>query len=245
MDHRTALSSYWTSTYEHIWGGFKRAILPNGKQPYSILLGPGRGVRLKVDPALGGTRILLGRYEPPLMRWLGHTVAPGTTFYDIGSNTGHVALIAAHMVGETGRVYAFECDAATRAEQQQNIDLNPHLAARLVVVPYAAGRVHDPAGGVVAIDVLLRDRPAEFRRPDAIKVDVEGAEMSVLEGMTETFDRQHPAAFVECHSEDLEDRVQQFFTQRGRGSSVSRPSMLEVSRVGYNSWISVDRGAAR
>jgi hypothetical protein len=50
---------------------------------------------------------------------------------------------------------------------------------------------------LVAIDDMLRD--GQLAPPTAVKIDVEGAEIAVLEGMRETLERHRPAVICELH----------------------------------------------
>ena len=49
-----------------------------------------------------------GMAERPLQSALQRELRPGATFFDIGANVGFVTLIAARLVGPSGRVVAFE-----------------------------------------------------------------------------------------------------------------------------------------
>ena len=51
-------------------------------------------------------------------------VKPGEVVIDIGANVGYYTLIAARLVGETGRVYAFEPDPTNFAILDKNVRLN-------------------------------------------------------------------------------------------------------------------------
>ena len=45
--------------------------------------------------------------------------------------------------------------------------------------------------------------------PDIVKIDVEGVELDVLHGMTETIARRKPRLFVEIHGSDAERQTRQ------------------------------------
>jgi FkbM family methyltransferase len=67
-------------------------------------------------------------------------------------------------------------------------------------------------------DVLCEN--AEFR-PDVIKIDVEGHEVSVLRGLTRTIDAYRPVIFLEVHPSRMEQEghgvgeLEEFFCSRG------------------------------
>src|SRR3954470_5617129 len=49
-----------------------------------------------------------GWYEPQETQLASRILGPGDVFVDVGANWGYFSLIAAHWVGGTGRVIAFE-----------------------------------------------------------------------------------------------------------------------------------------
>jgi FkbM family methyltransferase len=63
------------------------------------------------------------------------------------------------------------------------------------------------------IDGLIRDRDAP--PPDAMKIDVEGAELLVLRGAIETMRSVRPMVIVEAHSASLVFELQRWFAAQG------------------------------
>ena len=190
------------------------------------------------NPVRGGTRILLGYYEPDLMKWLSRVIQPGSVIYDIGSADGHEALIAAKLAGPNGLVFAFEPDEDARRHLQANLDLNPDLAARIHIEPLFVSNRHDPVHGIVTIDDFYQESDHPVPPPDIVKMDVEGVECQVLEGMEKLARNHCPHTFVECHlGAHIEESVRNFFYRHNIQIERSSPSLFEVSRQGYNSWI--------
>ena len=60
------------------------------------------------DYAVGHTVARTGSYEPEVSATLREVLPPGATFVDIGANIGWFSLLAASLVGPTGRVIAIE-----------------------------------------------------------------------------------------------------------------------------------------
>jgi FkbM family methyltransferase len=142
--------------------------------------------------------------------------------YDIGANLGFFSLVAARLVGPGGRVFAFEPAPDNAEAIRRNAELN--LLRNIVVMPRAVSSrrgsarlqvVDDQSWSrleefgehpdtervleveTVAIDELVGS--GELPPPAFVKIDVEGAELAVLEGMLETIDEHRPAIVCELH----------------------------------------------
>jgi FkbM family methyltransferase len=158
-------------------------------------------------------------YEPELA-YLERILSPGKVFIDVGANFGVYTLIASKLVGESGRVFAFEPTAQSFAILRQNIALNQFSNVRAFQAALAQTRgktwlYHgfdpvgnslgmDPLGGgkgeevqIEALDSLLEEHGID--RVDAIKIDVEGAEELVLRGAIRTLITHSPVVIFECN----------------------------------------------
>ena len=148
-------------------------------------------------PAAGGRR------RRPLSR-----SAPfRDVFYDVGANVGIYTVLAANILGG-GEVIAFEPFTPNRRELERNLALNDSDAQVVhVALAHETGEAAftSPAGceegcGIASIQrdgsgkFLVDTRPVdpllgdEVPPPDAVKIDVEGAELRVLEGMDEALE---------------------------------------------------------
>jgi FkbM family methyltransferase len=143
---------------------------------------------------------------------------------DAGGCWGDTALWFAHAVGPAGMVHTFEPTPGNRRLLEQNLALNPELAQRIRVWPdplgpepdievwipdvIAAGATLQAQGGAVGefetipvrtqtIDNLVAD--GEIPRVDFLKVDVEGADLGVLQGAAETLRTQRPRLAIACY----------------------------------------------
>jgi FkbM family methyltransferase len=163
-----------------------------------------------------------GTAERPLQEALVRELAPGATFFDIGANVGFVTILAAKIVGQSGRVVAFEPVPGNVAAIKENLALNgiewadvheTAMARRggsasLIVSSVSAfsrlASVSVPTGARERIDVAVNSVD-EFLMsgaeptPDVIKIDVEGAELEVIEGMSDTLSRHQPVILCEVH----------------------------------------------
>ncbi len=194
-------------------------LLGENSKPRRILGGLARGYRLDVSPS-EHLSYLLGTNEPHLQKAIRQFVSPGCVAYDIGANLGYVSLSLAKRVGSRGRVIAFEPFPQSIANFRKNIEINSienirllefaasdhagEVAIRVLENPSTASLVWHRENAsakqftirAVRIDDLVEAGDIPF--PNFVKIDVEGAEASVLQGMRRTIAAARPILFVEC-----------------------------------------------
>lgn len=162
------------------------------------------GMRLVVPPGFRRARSYAsGRYEPEVTSLLVDIIKPGMGIVDVGAFCGYYTLLASHLVGSKGRVYAFEPNPANYAYLQRNLDANvcTNTWPQRLAVSNRTGQVmftfHDqadqgwvsrssPTGSPIAA-VSLDDffEREGWPQIDLVKMDIEGSESSALEGMRE------------------------------------------------------------
>lgn len=194
-----------------------------------VLTGPLRGARWVVGAGTNGC--WLGTYEPHTRHWLQAVLGPGQVFFDIGANVGFFTLLGSRIVGEEGAVVAFEPLPENLSALQAHVRLN---GARNVTVVGAAvsdrdgrerfGPADNPAMGGLAADgsidvvtVALDDlvREGAVRRPDVLKIDVEGAESRVLAGARRTLEEARPTVVLSAHGWKLFEAYREFLGRIG------------------------------
>ncbi|WP_030022515.1 FkbM family methyltransferase [Streptomyces monomycini] len=160
---------------------------------------------------------LFGVWEPHLTRWLEHRLRPGDVFVDVGANIGYYSLLASRLVGTEGAVVALEASPDFHRVLRKQVAINGYGNVRAVnaaisdreemltfilasshnmgansIVPYAgeAESTFEVAAQPLS-DVLS---PDELARARVIKIDVEGAEGSVVRGLIPLLDQLRPDA---------------------------------------------------
>jgi FkbM family methyltransferase len=153
-----------------------------------------------------------GVWEPAETRYLQATLRAGQTFVDVGANIGYFSVLAGGLVGPTGTVIAVEPEARNLDLLHRNLWRNGCTGAR--VIPYAAGSrpaemslaldeenrgahrlvpAGHPEAGAPARCIRLDDVvPAQV---DVIKVDAQGYDHDVLDGLRHTL-AANPEAIV-------------------------------------------------
>lgn len=156
-------------------------------------------------------------------------VREGGTILDVGAHIGYYTLLFAKRTGEHGRVYAFEPSTKTRARLLENISLNDFAnittveaaasdAAGTATINLAGGSntgstsLHFDSGavGTERVETIIIDDYLErhgIDEIDLIKIDVEGHELHVLQGMRRTLNvpaDKAPELFVEVNENTLQ-----------------------------------------
>lgn len=160
-----------------------------------------------------------GFYEARELRALKGLLGPGAVVVDIGANIGNHAVFFARRM-RAARVIVFEPNPLAAAPLMANVLLNglsgviclDHLGVALGAAPgqgYGMRR-HDrnlgatrlrPAEG--SIPMLPGDALLTGESPHLIKIDVEGMELEVLEGLSATIARARPLMLVEVDDANL------------------------------------------
>jgi len=169
-----------------------------------------------------GEHLLFGRFENEELAFVRRFLKPGMVVLDIGAHQGLYTLLASKQVGRAGRVFAFEPSPRERRALRWHLILNRCL--NVAVQPFAVARddgeadlyvvqgsqtgcnsLRPPdvvgATSMASVRTISLDswmRRENVSRVDFIKLDVEGAELEVLEGATRLLEwRPRPVALVE------------------------------------------------
>jgi FkbM family methyltransferase len=179
--------------------------------------------QLAVNPDdLGISRELLvyGSHEPAATRLLEDFLEPGMTVLDVGANLGYFVLQEKRIIGEEGRIVAIEPAPRNVTLLRRNLAAN-----RLGGVDLVAGAIGDYDGpgwlylsnrsnwhsmtpsdrsqsDAVRVDVTRIDTLVErlgLARVDFVRMDLEGYETSVVQGMLRTLRDFRPKLAMELH----------------------------------------------
>jgi FkbM family methyltransferase len=202
---------------------FGRAVL--GKDDSVIVERHGIRYHLDLHEGIDFSIYLLGSFEPGTHKTLKELVKPGDTVFDIGANIGAHTLTLAQSVGPTGKVYAFEPADFAFEKLRRNLALNPDLQTRAfpqqVLLAANLSEQREPEiyaswplesdgsrhpkhrGQLVSTSRATVDTLDAFTARQGItalnliKIDVDGHELAVLQGATETLRRFHPMLVME------------------------------------------------
>jgi FkbM family methyltransferase len=203
------------------WASAK--LVPRGALTWvQVRRGAAAGIWLHLNPRTG-REVLEGGGELQMQEALKRFLRPGMVFYDVGSNIGFFALIAARLVGSQGRVIAFEADPEAAARLREHVARNGYGQVTVVEKAVWSGQGPVPfervdprvspdrglghvvsvaAENSIPVEGVSLDAYAETAPPpDFLKCDVEGAEVEVFRGARRLLKDKRPGIICEVHSE--------------------------------------------
>jgi FkbM family methyltransferase len=164
-------------------------------------------------------------YEPETFLFFRNYLKPGDVVLDIGAHIGLFSVVTSRLVGENGRVFAFEPTPFTREvltdvirlnKCEANVEIRPEAVAdkvgttfffdtgtevsnanSLVKTERSKEKIEIP---VTSVDEFVAERGLNV---NCLKIDVEGAEFDLLRGARRVFADQRPVARLGLHPESM------------------------------------------
>jgi hypothetical protein len=215
-------------------GSVARAAVFRPERTWRIPYGLARGLRLEIDPR-AALHTYLGTSEVELAPHVRRLARRGVRCFDVGAHSGYYALALARLTG--AQVLCFEFNPDVVARLRRNLALNPTLAAQVSVLETYVAHEVVAAPRADTLDHLIATGLAFF--PDLIKVDVEGAEASVLSGAQNLLSHHQPHLIIETHSVALEATCIELLTTAGYTPHIvdQRRWLREHRGESHNRWI--------
>jgi len=202
-------------------------VLNGSKFDYTISAGPAKGLRYPITLP-DDKMIWTGTWEREFSMELAKLIPDAAVCYDVGAHRGFIAGVMA--MNGASEVYCFEPNPDNGEQIRAVVRLNPKLKihfhpcaiadsdgeATFVLMPETSmGKLHSSSfqaseTSMQQINVKTRSldsmiHAGDLPPPHLIKIDVEGAEVQVLQGATRTIERYAPIICLEFHSPELLD----------------------------------------
>lgn len=168
-------------------------------------------------------------------------IRPGFTVIDVGAHIGYFTLFISRLAGLNGKVFAVEPLPKNVGRLKEHLIRN-HCGQNTKVLQLAlaecdkneeflcydistVGKLSSPESSALektsrritvecrTLDSLLKDNI--IQPPDLVKIDVEGAELRVLQGMADILRIYKPCILIETHNEKNCKDVIEFMENRG------------------------------
>jgi len=188
---------------------------------------------------------IVPEYEREVFNRLLEVLKSGSVFIDVGAHIGRYSFPIAKLVNENGLVIAVEPDPSAFKALLTGIKLNNlrNVLALNIALGDSEGKAilcqklvtatssiteFDKCQRLVEVPLKMLDSVIEelgLKHVDAIKIDVEGAEIQVLKGAVKTITRFRPLIVVEVRNRNIDE-----FKQMVKNLKYSCEELLEGSR---------------
>lgn len=188
-----------------------RVLFIQSRSNFGVLDASGHEILMRVESLDSLNRLQSCHKEPETIKWLDGYVRKEDVLYDVGANVGAYSLYAAKVAG--AKVYSFEPSPSTFSLLLENIHLNKlgqqitpfniplSSTSELKTFKYnslsAGSATHgglehalssnqDISQPVLTLSLDDLIQRYNMQKPSLMKIDVDGHELGILEGATET-----------------------------------------------------------
>jgi FkbM family methyltransferase len=221
MPHSQA-DSEWVAKYQVIQAANRLFNETGEVLPQMAATFWGDSMHVTLPEVISNALFLNGFFEVDVTNFMLRTIEVGMTVLDVGAHFGANTLLAAALVGPAGEVHAFEPMPENFAVLSRNVTSKEKVTvnqcavwneetwltlrnfgltqsamstARVPRIPYPPRMERPP---LVIPTVTLDDYVAKYKlAPSFVKIDVEGAEPEVIQGMTNVLHQFRPALVIE------------------------------------------------
>jgi len=160
-------------------------------------------------------------HEPLTTKLIKHIVKEGMNCIDLGSNLGYYTLLESKLVGDSGKVFAFEPSPINYEHFKKNLEINQITNVNhfnialgdtngkkkfLVSKMSNWSRVVDDSiktlDNIIEVTMFTLDKfvtEHNLKKIDFIRMDIEGYESKAYSGMTEIIKKFKPDLYMEIH----------------------------------------------
>jgi len=183
--------------------------------------------KIKLPDTIQSYIYIFGIWEPVITNYFKKAIKPGDTVIDIGANIGYYSLLSSKLVGSKGKVFSIEASPSIYTELLNNIKLNKQTNINTYnaavynkqenLVLYKADKENIGASSLFernkykyteesTISANTLDKiipPKSIKNARLIKVDIEGAEWFLVDGIKELIKETNADWLIEISPTDI------------------------------------------
>lgn len=186
----------------------------------SVLGGPMKGIRWIAGSS--NATCWMGVYEHRKQNALQTILRPGHIFFDLGANVGFYTLLGSRLVGDRGRVVAFEPAKRNISYLRRHLEINKIMncdvfsnavssrngtaffeASNLPVTGHLSQRRAQPGYEVQAVTLDHLTASKVIPGPNVVKCDIEGGEYEALVGAQHSLQKYRPVILLATHGPEV------------------------------------------
>ena len=209
---------------------------------YPVLKGPLKGAKFILGThggAGGGASVYFNLIEPLQTQAFINLVKKGDVLFDVGANVGYYTVLGSQLTGNQGKVFSFEPLVRNISYLYRHVKINK--LNNVTIIPSACsnnqsivtflenpiasmGRIENNAintantnttlVSTVSLDAVAAKLAIQ---PNVLKIDVEGAELAVLQGAEKIITDSKPIIFLSVHSPKLRTDCLNYLQKFGYG----------------------------
>lgn len=173
---------------------------------------------------LSDSLFLLGEFEPNQTKIIKSLIKKGDIVIDIGANIGYYTILMSQLVGDKGKVYAFEpeeenirlIEKSIKYNNIKNVILYPlALSDKDGEESFFINKVNMGGHSLIKTKESVKEIKMKIRKLDTlinedkiklIKMDTEGSEKKVLKGAKKLIGKTDPILIMEDGQELMQDK---------------------------------------
>jgi methyltransferase FkbM-like protein len=221
----------------------RRVVVSDRVRATRILRGPFRGAVIVMNPR-HSLRKIFGLYEHELNPWLTDVLPRVTRVLDVGANDGYFTFgcaAAFRRLGKAGEIIAFEPQPQHISSLRESMGEQPIGTSQINLLQMLVGSEIGPES--TTLDAVRWVCDPENRTHTLVKIDVEGAELEVLNGAKSWLNLSNYFV-IEVHQEAFLESVVRLFAARNlrliRVGQRPLPLLGREKRSEQNWWLVSD-----
>ena len=197
--------------------------------------------------------VLLGMYETSKINLFKRILKPDMTIIDIGAHRGFFSFLSAKLMEDKGKIYSIEPDSVNLSRLKKGLRANKYNSIKIIQLAISnkngflklykgdkSGHhslTEDMGYGSTVVKVQKLDdfiKENKIKKVDLIKVDVEGADVEVIEGAQELLKQENLKIIMDIHNID---RRKLFNIFSKNNCSISKYNSFKTTKIDEKEFI--------